>query len=56
MNKLPKLFEEIIIHDDSFPSTDGDKVIVIEEYFKWLKKKMMLMKSADRFVQKQKGD
>lgn len=52
-HRLPKLFAFIIEHDNSFP-TDGN-VIHLKNYFKWKKQKTDLMRSADRFVQKQKG-
>lgn len=52
-HRLPKLFAFIIEHDNSFP-TDGN-VIHLDKFFEWKKQKTDLMRSADRFVQKQKG-
>lgn len=52
-HKIPLLFQEIIDHQNS--SVLSDAVVQLQDFVEWKKKKQLLMRSAERFIQKQRS-
>ena len=53
MHKLPKLFVEIINHDNKYPEVGN--VVGLPEYASWKKRKLELSIAAEKFIKRQRS-